>query len=386
MTRETATREDASPDATRGRATASVPDRRDDLPARGPAERRQMGDRLAPGPFPMSAEVAEKQLKKTVPTRMSSGARLIACRRDDGRPVGSARVDDSDPTTTSSRCTPTPRWVRPARWYRRRCWRSSSPGSPASVSGRSSSSPLTADLAGVARRRKHSGCGRRSGCVMASGATAGATTWSSTSTSILCGWPGSAIPVRASPRRRAGDGARAPAPRRDRRAVAAAQCAHRQRAPGAAPDAGRGGRNDRNLIRGEPDASFGHSRFPYSAVAILIGSARWQKDPPQDVEFAVVLRETGELIGENGLYDIDWLARTAESAPGSTAADRGQGYGTEAKLLLLEYAFERLGLNMIWAWVKARNPRSQAALRKQGYREPGVSPGAVTVPMASRTR
>ena len=50
---------------------------------------------------------------------------------------------------------------------------------------------------------------------------------------------------------------------------------------------------------------------------------------------------------------------------------RGQGYGTEAKLLLLEYAFDRLGLNMIWAWVKERNPRSQAALRKQGYRDAG---------------
>jgi RimJ/RimL family protein N-acetyltransferase len=39
---------------------------------------------------------------------------------------------------------------------------------------------------------------------------------------------------------------------------------------------------------------------------------------------------------------------------------------------LLEYAFERLGLHMIWSWVKERNPRSQAALRKQGYRDAGV--------------
>jgi RimJ/RimL family protein N-acetyltransferase len=78
------------------------------------------------------------------------------------------------------------------------------------------------------------------------------------------------------------------------------------------------------------------------------------------------------LIGETGLYSIDWIARTAESGSWLyCAADRGKGYGTEAKLLLLEYAFERLGLNMIWAWVKERNARSQAALRKQGYRDAG---------------
>jgi len=128
-----------------------------------------------------------------------------------------------------------------------------------------------------------------------------------------------------------------------------------------------------NLIRREPDASFGHSRFPYSAIMI----ADWfgemaEKDPAPDVEFAVVLRESGELIGETGLYSIDWIARTAESGSWLyRAADRGKGYGTEAKLLLLEYAFERIGLNMIWAWVKERNPRSQAALRKQGYRDAG---------------
>jgi RimJ/RimL family protein N-acetyltransferase len=128
-----------------------------------------------------------------------------------------------------------------------------------------------------------------------------------------------------------------------------------------------------NLIRREPDASFGHSRFPYSAIAF----ADWfgemaEKDPAPDLELAVVLRETGELIGETGLYSIDWIARTAESGSWLyRAADRGQGYGTEAKLLLLEYAFDRLGLNMIWASVKERNPRSQAALRKQGYRDAG---------------
>jgi RimJ/RimL family protein N-acetyltransferase len=39
--------------------------------------------------------------------------------------------------------------------------------------------------------------------------------------------------------------------------------------------------------------------------------------------------------------------------------------------LLLEYAFERLGLHMVQSWVYFQNTRSAAALRKQGYREAG---------------
>ena len=128
-----------------------------------------------------------------------------------------------------------------------------------------------------------------------------------------------------------------------------------------------------NFLREEPAATFGHARFPYSAVMIGDWIGEYGKSTPaSDLEFAVVLRETGELIGDNGLYDVDWLARSAESGTWIYRPEyRGAGYGTEAKHLLLEYAFERLGLHSIWSWVKAANPRSQAALRKQGYRDAG---------------
>ncbi len=122
-------------------------------------------------------------------------------------------------------------------------------------------------------------------------------------------------------------------------------------------------------------ASFGHSRFPISAVAFADWFAEIGKEnPSNDMEVAVVLRESGEIIGEVGLYDIDWIARHGETGSWIHKAEhRGNGYGTEAKMLLLEYAFERLGLNMLWSWVKETNPRSQAALRKQGYRDAGVT-------------
>ena len=53
---------------------------------------------------------------------------------------------------------------------------------------------------------------------------------------------------------------------------------------------------------------------------------------------------------------------------------RGKGYGTEAKHLLLSYAFDVLDLHIVWSMVWEENSRSRAALLKQGYREAGCVP------------
>jgi RimJ/RimL family protein N-acetyltransferase len=50
---------------------------------------------------------------------------------------------------------------------------------------------------------------------------------------------------------------------------------------------------------------------------------------------------------------------------------RERGYGTEAKHLLLAYAFDRLQLHLITASTVASNERSQRALLRQGYRSAG---------------
>jgi len=103
-----------------------------------------------------------------------------------------------------------------------------------------------------------------------------------------------------------------------------------------------------------------------------------QKDTwPSDIGFAVYLRENDTFIGEVALLHVDYLNRFAETASWmSDPAYRGNGYGFEAKHLLLEYAFETVGLLGVESFVAAGNTRSAAALRKQGYREVGVSPWA----------
>jgi RimJ/RimL family protein N-acetyltransferase len=92
---------------------------------------------------------------------------------------------------------------------------------------------------------------------------------------------------------------------------------------------------------------------------------------PEWIRFAVVDRATGELAGGNGLLEMNYVARRGETESFFLPNYRGQGYGSEAKHLALDYAFNRLDLHMVTSWVFFPNVRSAAALRKQGYREAG---------------
>jgi RimJ/RimL family protein N-acetyltransferase len=94
--------------------------------------------------------------------------------------------------------------------------------------------------------------------------------------------------------------------------------------------------------------------------------------PPRSVGFAVVRTTDDRLLGSVALLDIDWVNRSAETASHLLSEEvRGQGYGTEAKMLLIEYAFDRIHLHVLQSWVRATNTRSAAALVKQGYRPAG---------------
>ncbi|MEJ7837462.1 MAG: GNAT family protein [Thermomicrobiales bacterium] len=109
----------------------------------------------------------------------------------------------------------------------------------------------------------------------------------------------------------------------------------------------------------------------------LTGLSHWldgleKKDPPEFMMIGVYLRENDLCIGDVMLINPDLVHRTAETGSWFFRQEyRGSGYGSEAKQLLLEYAFDILGLHMVESWVLFPNTRSAAALRKQGYREAG---------------
>jgi RimJ/RimL family protein N-acetyltransferase len=330
-----------------------------------------------PSPFPISSDQAEEQLKKQVPDAAERGnVRLVACRRSDGTAVGSVLLELSSPPSAYLRLSSAQSlgargddlqaemlaaivpWLTDERHW--------------------PSIHLTTEQNMTAVNRRAAALGMREAARLRQGLWRDGAHHDWLELEHLhpawlekLGDPGPGIAYEGEPVA----SPRAPAAQRDERderplpanvIIAGDRLALR---PMEAADA----EKIAAWLRNEPADEFGLGRFPLSAVEIddwirKIG----EKDPPSEMEFAVVLRESGELIGENGLYSIDWLARTAESGTWIYRPEyRGSGYGTEAKHLLLEYAFDRLGLNMIWSWVKMSNTRSQAALRKQGYRDAG---------------
>lgn len=80
----------------------------------------------------------------------------------------------------------------------------------------------------------------------------------------------------------------------------------------------------------------------------------------------------GEFIGIMGLHNINWIGGTAIT--GALIGEKkywGKGYGAEAKMLMLDYAFNSLNLRKICSEVMDFNKRSLAYLLKCGYKVEG---------------
>jgi RimJ/RimL family protein N-acetyltransferase len=123
----------------------------------------------------------------------------------------------------------------------------------------------------------------------------------------------------------------------------------------------------------ETDTFMWRSRVPTSPLEHEHWiSELYKQRPPDDVWFAVCIRDGDRFIGIVGVFDLDWVHRTGETGSMIGPAEvRGLAYGTEAKHLLLEYCFDRLLLHVLISNVDEPNTRSAAALGKQGYRPAG---------------
>lgn len=124
----------------------------------------------------------------------------------------------------------------------------------------------------------------------------------------------------------------------------------------------------------ESDTAFADAgRVPVSVMAFQHWIRQMNEDiSGRELTFSICRIGDDACIGTVTLRHIDRVHRTAETGSGLlVAADREQGLGTEAKHLVLRFAFETLGLHAISSSVYSGNARSIAALRKQGYRLAG---------------
>ena len=97
--------------------------------------------------------------------------------------------------------------------------------------------------------------------------------------------------------------------------------------------------------------------------------ARAERDDERSVEFVIAV--AGVAVGRCTLFNEDPLARHAEVGIGLVSEARGQGHGTAALRLLVEFGFTRRNLRRLCLEVTASNVGAIASYRKVGFVEEG---------------
>lgn len=123
----------------------------------------------------------------------------------------------------------------------------------------------------------------------------------------------------------------------------------------------------------EEETAFTGGRIPLSVMSF----ERWIEGlGEREHVFAICRMNEDRCIGTASLRAIDIANGTAETGMGLLhAADRGHGLGPEVKRLLLDYAFNVLGLHVLSCTISSVNKRSARAVERQGYRYAGKLTG-----------
>lgn len=106
--------------------------------------------------------------------------------------------------------------------------------------------------------------------------------------------------------------------------------------------------------------------FPdLATVQIMLASVRRLRASGESLEWAIILRETDELIGTCGLHSFDDAQAEVGCLLRRTAW--ANGYMAEAIALLTQYATDVLQLRALRADVASANERARRLFGKLGY-------------------
>lgn len=117
----------------------------------------------------------------------------------------------------------------------------------------------------------------------------------------------------------------------------------------------------------------GHMPHPYEdgMAEDWVGGLDAEFDVKEAATFAITLRDTGELVGAIGLT-IHSHDQHAELGYWLGVPYWNRGYMTEAARAILQFAFENLKLNRVYASHFARNPASGRVMQKAGMHYEGT--------------
>lgn len=118
----------------------------------------------------------------------------------------------------------------------------------------------------------------------------------------------------------------------------------------------------------------------WSMPVSLLSQEAWIKsiNNVSDFRLVVVDNSTDEAIGITGLWDLDWHNQSAMSAIKLIPAKTKKGYGTEAIMLSMAWAFYNVGLRRLHGAILDFNgPSMGAYVKKCGWRIEGRQKEAI---------
>ena len=113
--------------------------------------------------------------------------------------------------------------------------------------------------------------------------------------------------------------------------------------------------------------------LPVSTQMEEVWISSLEENPNKNVVLAITLKERGEHIGNVGLHSINWKNRVATL--GIVIGNKkhwGNGIGTEAIKLILQYAFRTLNLRKINSVVVEGNKGSLIIHDRNGFKVEGA--------------
>ncbi len=115
----------------------------------------------------------------------------------------------------------------------------------------------------------------------------------------------------------------------------------------------------------------------WAMPASLHAQESWfEREEPSTTHRFIVEDLSGERIGLTGLWGIDWHSRNALTALkiGGTTPQRGKGYGTDAIMTMMAFAFDDVGLERLYSEIIESNTASRRAyVERCGWTVEGVA-------------
>ncbi|UCE10305.1 MAG: GNAT family N-acetyltransferase [Candidatus Thorarchaeota archaeon] len=89
--------------------------------------------------------------------------------------------------------------------------------------------------------------------------------------------------------------------------------------------------------------------------------------------FGIESKETGKLVGLVNLANISWMSRSGEIGILGILDPSvwGEGFGSDALIVLLDFAYSVLDMHSVYLWVASFNERAIRFYEKIGFKNQG---------------